>query len=91
MPRLVTGGSSDVLAEARLRIALTRDPLARGARDLRVRVVDGEAILRGRVPSAIRGAAFEAARRTKDIRHVRDEIEELPDRSRMSRRRIPTA
>jgi hypothetical protein len=91
VPRLVTGGSSDVLAEARLRIALTRDPFARGARDLHVRVVDGEAILRGRVPSPIRRAAFEAARRTKGIRHVRDEIQDLPDRSRRSRRRSPPA
>ena len=91
VPRLATGASRDVLAEARLRVALTRDPLTRAARDLDVRVVDGEAILEGRVPSGIRSVAVDAARRTKGIRRVRDEIQDLPKRSRGSRRRVPSA
>jgi hypothetical protein len=91
VPRLATGASRDVLAEARLRVTLTRDPLTRAARDLDVRVVDGEAILGGRVPSGIRSAAVEAARRTKGIRRVRDDTEDLPKRSRLSRRRVRTA
>jgi osmotically-inducible protein OsmY len=73
-PRIAAGDRADVVAEARLRLALARHPLTRAARDLEVRVQGGEAILVGRVPSAIRKTAMDLARRTDGIDKVRDQL-----------------
>jgi osmotically-inducible protein OsmY len=48
--------------------------MTRAARDLEVRVQGGEAILVGRVPSAIRKTAMDLARRTDGIDKVRDQL-----------------
>jgi osmotically-inducible protein OsmY len=71
-PRIAAGDRADVLAEARLRMALDRDPMTRAARDLEVRVEGRVATLTGKVPSVIRRTALEIATRTKGVDGVRD-------------------
>lgn len=61
-------------------MALARDPLTKAARDLHVRVVDGQAILSGRVPVGIQRSALDIAGRTKGIDRVRDDLRAVPDR-----------
>lgn len=54
-------GFDDVKVEARLRLALARDPRTRGVGGLHVDVRDGVARLRGLVPADVRDAALAAA------------------------------
>ena len=80
------GERDDVMAEARLRAKITRDPLTRNAR-LQVSVEDGVAILRGFVSDAVADRTVALAERTTGIHRVRDEMDIEGRRTRMGRRR----
>ena len=84
----VAGGGErdDVMAEARLRAKITRDPLTRNAR-LRVTVEDGVAILRGFVTEPVADRTVALAERTTGVIRVRDEMDIEGRRARMGRRR----
>jgi hypothetical protein len=60
----------DVLAEARLRALLAKDPRTRGAPSLVLRVIDGQAVLDGRLPADVHDVVFSLAERTPGVRHV---------------------
>jgi len=62
-----TAGRDDVVAEARLRTALAKDPRTRGVPSLSVRVEDGGAILEGFLPPDVHDLAASIARRTKGV------------------------
>lgn len=71
----VAGGShNDVVAEARLRTALTRDARTRGA-GLRLAVQDGVALLQGTVDPQVADLAVAAAERTAGVDRVRNELQ----------------
>ena len=63
-------GRADVLAEARLRTALARDPRTRGAPSLSVRVDGGTAILEGFLPADLHDLVASIAQRTKGVHRV---------------------
>lgn len=69
-------GRADVLAEARLRTALARDPLTRGAPSLSVRVGGGTAILAGFLPPDLHDLVASIAQRTKGVHRVECRIED---------------
>ena len=69
-------GRADVLAEARLRTALVRDPRTRGAPSLSVRVVGGTAILEGLLPPDLHDLAASIAQRTKGVHRVECKIDD---------------
>lgn len=69
-------GRADVLAEARLRTALARDPRTRGAPSLSVRVVGGTAILEGFLPPDLHDLAASIAQRTKGVHRVECRIDD---------------
>jgi hypothetical protein len=60
----------DVLAEARLRAALAKDPRTRGAPTLSVRVTDGTAFLDGHLPPDLHDLVASSAQRTKGVNRV---------------------
>jgi osmotically-inducible protein OsmY len=78
-----SAGREDVLAEARLRAALAKDRRTRGAPSLAVRVVDGTAILQGRLPPDLHDLAARIAQTTKGVRRVECRIDDK------GRRRTP--
>jgi hypothetical protein len=63
-------GRDDVLAEARLRTALARDPWTRGAPSMSVRVEGGAAILAGFLPPDVHDLVAAIAQRTKGVRRI---------------------
>jgi len=65
-----TADRDDVVAEARLRTALAKDPRTRGVPSLSVRVEGGTAILAGRLPPDLHDLVASIAERTKGIRRV---------------------
>ena len=69
-------GRADILAEARLRTALARDPRTRGAPSLSVRVVGGTAILEGFLPPDLHDLAASIAQRTKGVHRVECRIDD---------------
>ena len=60
----------DLVAEARLRTALAREPRTRGARSLTVRVHARTAFLGGNLPSDVHDLAYAIARRTAGVLRV---------------------
>jgi hypothetical protein len=62
-----TSGRDDVVAEARLRAALAKDPRTRGVPSLSVRVERGTAILEGFLPPDVHDLAASIAQRTKGV------------------------
>lgn len=79
--RLADGERDAVTAEARLRLALSRDRRTRNVDDLHVHVIDGIATLSGAVTPEVEQAALRAAENTSGIDRVRNEM------TRMGRRR----
>lgn len=65
-----TSDRDDVVAEARLRTALAKDPRTRGVPSLSVRVEGGTAILEGRLPPDIHDLVASIAEKTKGVRRV---------------------
>jgi hypothetical protein len=65
-----TSGRDDVLAEARLRTVLARDPRARGAPSLSVRVERGTAILEGFLHPDVHDLVASIAQRTKGVHRI---------------------
>jgi osmotically-inducible protein OsmY len=65
-----TAGRDDVVAEARLRTALAKDPRTRGVPSLSVRVERGTAILEGFLPPDVHDLAASIAQRTKGVRRL---------------------
>jgi hypothetical protein len=63
-------GRDDVLAEARLRTALAKDPRTRGAPSLSVRVDGGTAILEGFLPPDRHDLVASIAQRTKGVHRI---------------------
>lgn len=62
-----TASRDDVVAEARLRTALAKDPRTRGVPSLSVRVEDGTAILDGFLLPDLHDLAASIAQRTKGV------------------------
>ena len=60
----------DLVAEARLRTALAREPRTRGAPSLTVRVHARSAFLGGNLPPDVHDLAYAIARRTTGVLHV---------------------
>jgi hypothetical protein len=71
-----TAGRADVLAEARLRTALAKDPRTRGAPSLSVRVVGGTAIVDGFLPPDRHDLVASVAQRTKGVHRVECRIDD---------------
>jgi hypothetical protein len=69
-----TAGRDDVLAEARLRAALAKDPRTRGVPSLAVRVADGTAFLDGQLSPDLHDVVASVARATKGVRRVECKI-----------------
>lgn len=65
-----TSDRDDVLAEARLRTALAKDPRTRGAPSLAVRVLGGTAILEGFLPPELHDLVASIAKRTKGVSRI---------------------
>ena len=65
-----TAGRDDVVAEARLRTALAKDPRTRGVPSLSLRVEDGRAIFEGFLPPDVHDLAASIAQRTKGVRRL---------------------
>ncbi len=65
-----TAGRDDVLAEARLRAALAKDPRTRGAPSLALRVTDGTAFLEGYLLSELHDLVASIAQKTKGVHRV---------------------
>jgi hypothetical protein len=84
--RLFAGDVDDVVAEARLRMALTADSRTRDVRGLNVDFRAGVATMSGIVDPSVHDAALEVATRQRSVRRVRDEIEHVEVR-RAGRRR----
>ena len=80
--QLLAGERDDILTEARLRAALTRDPATRQA-PVTVTVEDGVARLSGTVDQPLADQAFAIAERTPGVRRVRNDL-----RTRGKRRRL---
>jgi hypothetical protein len=76
---------SDLVAEARLRTALAREPHTRGAPSLTVRVHARTAFLGGNLPSDVHDLVYAIARRTTGVLRV-----ECAIRDRGRRRRPET-
>lgn len=72
--RLADGERDAVTAEARLRLALSRDRRTRNVDDLHVHVIDGIATLSGAVTPEVEQAALRAAEKTSGIDRVRNEM-----------------
>jgi osmotically-inducible protein OsmY len=88
VPQVAGGERDDVMAEARLRAKLTRDPLTRnlgGA--VSVSVDDGVATLQGRVRPEVADRVVALAERTTGVHRLRDELEIEGRRGRFSSRR----
>jgi osmotically-inducible protein OsmY len=80
-----TADRDDVVAEARLRTALAKDPRTRGVPSLSVRVEGGTAILEGHLPPDLHDLVASIAERTKGIRRVDCRIRDKgPRRTPMS-------
>lgn len=60
----------DLFTEGRLRAALSRNERTRGLPSLAVRVVDGDAILDGRLSPELHDLVFSLAEGTKGVRRV---------------------
>ena len=84
--QVLGGERDDVMAEARLRAKLTRDPLTRNAK-VRVHVKDGVALLRGLVTERVADRVVALAERTTGVIRVRDELDIEGRRHRMTWRR----
>jgi hypothetical protein len=65
-----TAGRDDVVAEARLRTALAKDPRTRGVPSLSVRVEDGTAILDGFLLPDLHDLVASIAHRTRGVRRL---------------------
>jgi osmotically-inducible protein OsmY len=65
-----SAGRDDMLAEARLRAALAKDPRTRGAPSLAVRVGGGTAFLDGRLSPDLHDLVASIAQDTKGIHRV---------------------
>ena len=87
--RIADGETKDVLAEARLRAALTSDPRTRGA-PLEVEVREGVATLRGAVSPEVQLAALGVAERASGVRSVRDQMTAVSRGRRPFTRRTPS-
>lgn len=80
-----TAGRDDVLAEARLRTALAKDPRTRGAPSLSVRVLGGTAILEGFLPPEVHDLVASIAEQTKGVSRIECRISDKgPRRTPMS-------
>jgi hypothetical protein len=80
-----TANRDDVVAEARLRTALAKDPLTRGVPSLSVRVEDRTAILEGHLPPDLHDLVASIAERTKGVRRIECRIlDKGPRRTPMS-------
>ena len=80
-----TANRADVVAEARLRTTLAKDPLTRGVPSLSVRVEDGRAILTGHLPPDLHDLVASIAERTKGVLRVECRIgDKGPRRAPMS-------
>jgi hypothetical protein len=75
LPRAVGGNAGDVMKEAWLRARLSGDDRV-GARGVDVRVIDGQASLRGEVGPGGRVLATQLARDVPGIAGVSDELRE---------------
>lgn len=73
--QVASGSRDDTTAEARLRLALTRDPITRTATGLHVEVHDGVAELRGSATREAIDLAVRMAGDTKGVRRVRDHVQ----------------
>jgi hypothetical protein len=69
-------GRADILAEARLRTVLAKDPRTRGAPSLSVRVVGGTAIVDGFLPPDLHDLVASVAQRTKGVHRVECRIDD---------------
>ena len=78
---LVNGNTDDPKAEARLRMALVRNPRVRGAPGLEVVVRDGIAVLKGVVDPQVHDAAVKLAGRTHGIKKVDDRLDVVRGRA----------
>jgi hypothetical protein len=65
-----TGDRGDLIAEARLRVAIARDARTRGAASLRVRVIARTALLDGSLPPDVHDLVVAIAGRTKGIARI---------------------
>lgn len=65
-----TANRNDVVAEARLRTTLAKDPRTRGVPSLSVRVGDGAAILEGHLSPDLHDLVASIAEKTKGVRRV---------------------
>jgi hypothetical protein len=74
-------GRDDLLAEARLRTALAKDPRTRGAPSLFVRVLGGTPILEGHLPPDLHDLVASIAERTKSVRRLECRISDKGPRS----------
>ena len=80
-----TAGRDDVLAEARLRATLAREPRTRGVPSLAVRVAGGTAILEGRLSPDLHDLVASIAEKTKGVARVECRIgDKGPRRTPMS-------
>jgi hypothetical protein len=80
-----TAGRDDLLAEARLRTALAKDPRTRGAPSLTVRVLGGTAIPEGFLPPDLHDLVAQIAQRTKGVSRIECRIiDKAPRRTPMS-------
>ena len=71
--RVASGERDDVVAEAKIRAALSRDSRTRNARGFDVTVIDGVAHLEGVVPEAVGDAARQIVERS-GVKRVRDDL-----------------
>jgi hypothetical protein len=75
----------DVLAEARLRAALAKDPRTRGAPSLSVRVANGTAFLEGHLSPDVHDLVASIAQKTRGVHRVECRINDRgPRRTPMS-------
>jgi len=88
-----TAGRDDLVAEARLRTAIAKDPRTRGAPSLSVRVLGRTAVLEGFLAPDLHDVAALIAQRTKGVSRIECRIiDKGPRRTPMSHAHvIPTA
>jgi hypothetical protein len=73
-------GRDDLLAEARLRTALAKNPRTRGAPSLFVRVLGGTPILEGHLPPDLHDLVASIAEGTKGVRRLECRISDKGSR-----------
>ena len=82
VPRIAAGDTRDVVAEGRLKAALTTDRRLGDSDQVRAEVVDGVAVLHGVVSPEAHDAAIDVATTSSGVRRVRDELQETRGRRR---------